>query len=209
MHSAHLFISPLALFGVAAAVNCPGVLDNDTCCVGGQLTLSNCPGWPICTGPTSFDPATTTLTCATQIATSVDDYSEVVASASSKYLDSNGNIIATATDEPDSSSTASDTAQSTATDTAQSTTSDTAEATSSDTEEATSSETGEATSDTAETTASDTTLATSGTTQAPSGATAEGSDDSATSTSDNGAAKAAATMLAPVGILALAALYFE
>lgn len=76
---------------------CPGVLQDvritdsatdGSCCVGGELTLSNCLGWPICTGPTSFNPGTTTLSCATVIPLSASDYRQLISSASVSFFGS-------------------------------------------------------------------------------------------------------------------------
>ncbi|OBS24631.1 hypothetical protein FPOA_05171 [Fusarium poae] len=71
--------------------NCPGVLrngdDNDKnayCCVGGELDLSTCQGWPICTG-SSWKPKP--LTCATTVPISATDYNAQIKSARSKYLE--------------------------------------------------------------------------------------------------------------------------
>ncbi|KAL4731586.1 hypothetical protein ACLX1H_000559 [Fusarium chlamydosporum] len=70
--------------------NCPGVLrngnDNDNkayCCVGGELDLSTCEGWPICTG-SSWSPKP--ITCAASVPVTIKDYSAQIKSASSKYL---------------------------------------------------------------------------------------------------------------------------
>lgn len=76
---------------------CPGVQhvgdggNDDYCCIGGSLHFSNCDGWPICKGPTSFDPATeTVLSCATTVPLSAANYADLVSSASSKYLNAQG-----------------------------------------------------------------------------------------------------------------------
>ncbi|KAJ4244564.1 hypothetical protein NW762_014419 [Fusarium torreyae] len=68
--------------------NCPGVLENGGnddgyCCVGGELDLSTCEGWPICTG-SSWEPKT--VSCATMIPVTAKDYDARIESASSKYL---------------------------------------------------------------------------------------------------------------------------
>ncbi|WZH49739.1 uncharacterized protein QYS62_010948 [Fusarium acuminatum] len=70
-------------------IKCPGVLqasgsDSDgTCCVGGKLDLSTCEGWPICTG-SSWEPKS--VSCATRVPVTAKDYSSIIESASSKYL---------------------------------------------------------------------------------------------------------------------------
>ncbi|KAF5661374.1 hypothetical protein FHETE_8436 [Fusarium heterosporum] len=69
-------------------LKCPGVLsmtgnNQGYCCVGGELDLSTCAGWPICTGSTR-EPRP--VTCATKIPITAKDYSKQVQSASSKYL---------------------------------------------------------------------------------------------------------------------------
>ncbi|RGP67763.1 hypothetical protein FSPOR_5953 [Fusarium sporotrichioides] len=71
--------------------NCPGVLQNDNgndkkayCCVGGELDLSTCQGWPICTG-SSWKPKP--ITCATTVPVSATDYNAQIRSARSKYLE--------------------------------------------------------------------------------------------------------------------------
>ncbi|KAL6916856.1 hypothetical protein FSST1_008351 [Fusarium sambucinum] len=71
--------------------NCPGVLRNNDnndqktyCCVGGELDLSTCQGWPICTG-SSWEPKP--ITCATTIPISATDYNAQIKSARSKYLE--------------------------------------------------------------------------------------------------------------------------
>ncbi|CAJ0542757.1 Ff.00g002380.m01.CDS01 [Fusarium sp. VM40] len=70
-------------------IKCPGVLqvsgsDSDgTCCVGGKLDLSTCEGWPICTGSTR-EPKS--VSCATRVPVTAKDYSSIIESASSKYL---------------------------------------------------------------------------------------------------------------------------
>lgn len=86
---------------------CPGVIkftgsgsDDGYCCVGGDLTLSNCPGWPICTGPTTIDPRSTTLSCATTVPLSAADYSSLVSSASDSYYRTKGSGSADATSTP-------------------------------------------------------------------------------------------------------------
>ncbi|KAK9444211.1 hypothetical protein VB005_01958 [Metarhizium brunneum] len=79
--------------GSSSGVTCPGVLhatansqgSNTYCCVGGTLNLSNCPGWPACTGPTSFDPKSTTLSCASTVPLTASDYNARVSSASDSY----------------------------------------------------------------------------------------------------------------------------
>ncbi|KAM0231675.1 hypothetical protein ACHAP5_010967 [Fusarium lateritium] len=68
--------------------NCPGVLnvggnDDGYCCIGGELDLSTCEGWPICTG-SSWKPKT--VSCATTIPITAKDYDARIESASSKYL---------------------------------------------------------------------------------------------------------------------------
>ncbi|CAG1977261.1 unnamed protein product [Fusarium graminearum] len=70
--------------------NCPGVLRNNGnndkknyCCVGGELDLSTCEGWPICTG-SSWKPKP--ITCATTVPISATDYNAQIKSARSKYL---------------------------------------------------------------------------------------------------------------------------
>ncbi|KAM0350555.1 hypothetical protein ACHAPU_003038 [Fusarium lateritium] len=70
------------------SLKCPGVLsmtgnNEGYCCVGGELDLSTCAGWPICTGSTR-EPRP--VTCATKIPITAKDYSDQVQSASSKYL---------------------------------------------------------------------------------------------------------------------------
>lgn len=72
-----------------------GGVDDNYCCVGGSAQVSNCPGWPICSGA----PTTTAkpVSCATKITLTDSDYFELVSSASSKYLDGNGSIKASAT----------------------------------------------------------------------------------------------------------------
>ncbi|KAM0234369.1 hypothetical protein ACHAP5_010091 [Fusarium lateritium] len=86
-------------------IKCPGVLqasgrDSDgTCCVGGKLDLSTCEGWPICTGSTR-EPKP--LSCATRIPVSAKDYSSIIESASSKYLQGSE---ASATDDSKPSAT--------------------------------------------------------------------------------------------------------
>ncbi|KAJ4118929.1 hypothetical protein NW768_010671 [Fusarium equiseti] len=70
--------------------NCPGVLRNDNgndgkayCCVGGELDLSTCEGWPICTGSSwSAKP----VSCATTVPVTATDYGAQIRSARSKYL---------------------------------------------------------------------------------------------------------------------------
>jgi hypothetical protein len=81
--------------------NCPGVLNNPPdnkayCCIGGELDLSTCEGWPICTG-SSWEPKS--MSCYTTIPVSASDYDSRVKSASSKYL--NG-AEASATDDASS-----------------------------------------------------------------------------------------------------------
>lgn len=78
---------------VGGAIKCPGVLsvpsgdsqDNGICCVGGNV--STCDGWPLCAATASRTP----VSCATKIPVSATDYSSLVESASSKYLDAEGN----------------------------------------------------------------------------------------------------------------------
>ncbi|KAF4345023.1 hypothetical protein FBEOM_897 [Fusarium beomiforme] len=87
--------------------NCPGVLNNHGdnkgyCCVGGELDLSTCEGWPICTGSSW---KAKSQSCYTTIPLSVSDYDSRIKSASSKYL--NGNE-ATATDDAASASSTGD-----------------------------------------------------------------------------------------------------
>lgn len=103
---------------LANAANCPGVMRNNVCCVGGNLNLETCEGWPICKGPDTIDLATSTLSCATEIPVTVSNYDDLVSSASSKFLDKAGSITstvseATATDGEDATqitvSTTSDT----------------------------------------------------------------------------------------------------
>lgn len=86
-----------------SADGCPGAMvDNDYCCIGGNL--SNCPGWPMCTGLTSFDLATPTCvtTCVTTIATSLSNWEDLASSASTSYLNDAGAITASATGGNDS-----------------------------------------------------------------------------------------------------------
>ncbi|KIL87457.1 hypothetical protein FAVG1_09163 [Fusarium avenaceum] len=74
-----------------SGIKCPGVLeangggsDSDgTCCVGGKLDLSTCEGWPICTGST-WEPKS--VSCVTRVPVTAKDYSSIIESVSSKYL---------------------------------------------------------------------------------------------------------------------------
>ncbi|EWG49021.1 hypothetical protein FVEG_08645 [Fusarium verticillioides 7600] len=93
--------------------NCPGVLNNPSdnkayCCVGGELDLSTCEGWPICTG-SSWEPKS--MSCYTTIPVSASDYDSRVKSASSRYL--NG-AEASATDDASSATSTGDSAKDTA-----------------------------------------------------------------------------------------------
>jgi len=71
--------------------NCPGVLRNNNgndgkayCCVGGELDLSTCEGWPICTGSSwSAKP----VSCAATVPVTATDYGAQIRSARSKYLE--------------------------------------------------------------------------------------------------------------------------
>ena len=96
----------LAVAAGAAIVGtqtCPGSIEgsgtgtqDNYCCVGGNVTVSVCAGWPICTGPTTVDLATRTPTCATTVPLTASNYDAQVSSASSKYLDKDGKITASA-----------------------------------------------------------------------------------------------------------------
>ncbi|KAF4974627.1 hypothetical protein FZEAL_8486 [Fusarium zealandicum] len=100
----------------SVGTTCPGVLavtgDNDGyCCVGGELNLSTCEGWPICRGPQTEAPETTSMSCATKIALSESDYTSLVESASSRYLGKSGNAMPQSTGDsamPKSTSTEDD-----------------------------------------------------------------------------------------------------
>ncbi|KAF4968741.1 hypothetical protein FSARC_3924 [Fusarium sarcochroum] len=88
--------------------NCPGVLqnggnDDGYCCVGGELDLSTCEGWPICTG-SSWEAKT--VSCATKILVTAKDYDARIESASSKYLQDNE--ATTTADSAPSTTTISD-----------------------------------------------------------------------------------------------------
>ena len=77
---------------------CPGVAEitqgsNGYCCVGGQVNNTNCEGWPICQGPATITHSTV---CATEIPFTASNYDDLVTSASSMYLNSDGSITATA-----------------------------------------------------------------------------------------------------------------
>ena len=101
----------LSLFGSPATADifsCPGVIYlpsgtasiNGLCCVGGVLTpphLSNCPGWPICSGPSTTTQHTSPLSCATLIPVSDNSYSDLVASASASLQQSGTHIQTTIT----------------------------------------------------------------------------------------------------------------
>ncbi|KYK58801.1 hypothetical protein DCS_05819 [Drechmeria coniospora] len=92
---------------------CPGVyVANDTdayCCVSGKLQLSVCAGWPLCTGSTTIDPKTSTLSCATTVPVTASDYKEAISRASASYYNtkhSNSPAIATKTQAAATTSTA-------------------------------------------------------------------------------------------------------
>lgn len=51
-------------------------------CIGGSLTLSTCPGWPICTGSGTVDTSTQTQSCVTKVPVTQSDYSAVISSYS-------------------------------------------------------------------------------------------------------------------------------
>lgn len=90
---------------IIQSINCPGALfpddtgdtDDEYCCIGGDVTVSDCPGWPICKGPKTVNVATQTPNCGVKIATTVSNYDDLVSSASSRYLNDAGSITATAT----------------------------------------------------------------------------------------------------------------
>ena len=90
-----------------AAIKCPGILsvssgdsqDNGVCCIGGNP--STCDGWPLCAATASRTP----VSCATNIPVSATDYSSLVESASSKYLDGNGKAKASTTADATAKST--------------------------------------------------------------------------------------------------------
>ncbi|KAF4956956.1 hypothetical protein FGADI_3368 [Fusarium gaditjirri] len=93
--------------------NCPGVLNNPSdnkayCCVGGELDLSTCEGWPICTG-SSWEAKP--MSCYASIPVSTSDYDSRVKSASSRYL--NG-ADASTTDDASSATSTGDSAKDTA-----------------------------------------------------------------------------------------------
>ncbi|KAJ4248421.1 hypothetical protein NW762_012758 [Fusarium torreyae] len=73
--------------GNEIGTKCPGILsitgnNNDGfCCVGGNP--STCKGWPLCASTASVTP----VSCATKIPISASDYTALIESASSKYLD--------------------------------------------------------------------------------------------------------------------------
>jgi hypothetical protein len=74
----------------AGNFNCPGVLRNNNgndnkgyCCVGGELDLSTCQGWPICTG-SSWEPKP--ITCVTTVPITAPDYNAQIKSARSKFM---------------------------------------------------------------------------------------------------------------------------
>ncbi|KAF5022645.1 hypothetical protein F66182_5321 [Fusarium sp. NRRL 66182] len=92
-------------FGFTAANpnDCPGVLvvdgnNVDYCCVGGDLDLSTCEGWPICTG-SSWSPKT--RACSTTVPVTASDYESRVKSASSRYLADAGSITGDSTRDMD------------------------------------------------------------------------------------------------------------
>ena len=98
----------LALLAASvAARNCPGSIQNDGnsgndqyCCIGGHVTVSVCPGWPMCTGPTTVNPMAKP-SCATKVPWTASNYDQLVSSASSRYLNAQGSITATGgTDDP-------------------------------------------------------------------------------------------------------------
>ncbi|KAH7002724.1 hypothetical protein EDB82DRAFT_241 [Fusarium venenatum] len=83
---------------------CPGVLqvtgDNDDhCCVGGTLNLSTCEGWPLCSGPHTAAPEPTSISCATKIPLTANNYSSLIESASSRYLKASGEAEPSSTGE--------------------------------------------------------------------------------------------------------------
>ncbi|KAF2101292.1 hypothetical protein NA57DRAFT_72734 [Rhizodiscina lignyota] len=102
-------LSTCLLSSVAFAAdsnNCPGVMyaqvDNTAttsgCCVGGHnnpLVISPCPGWPVCTGPTTTSQQSNLLSCATFIPATDDNYSDLVSSASVSLQKSGTNIRTT------------------------------------------------------------------------------------------------------------------
>ena len=79
-------------------------------CVGGELTLSTCPGWPICTGSGTVDTATQTESCVTRIPVTQSDYSELISSYSESLSGGgSGGATATATGDDTSDSTSTGT----------------------------------------------------------------------------------------------------
>ncbi|KAJ4249072.1 hypothetical protein NW762_012404 [Fusarium torreyae] len=89
---------------------CPGAIEghgggtiDNYCCVGGQLTISRCKGWPICHGSATIKPraAEATPDCSASIPVTASDYDDLVSSASSKYLKSGSGAPATATSTSD------------------------------------------------------------------------------------------------------------
>ncbi|RFN45309.1 hypothetical protein FIE12Z_10458 [Fusarium flagelliforme] len=88
--------------------NCPGVLRNNNgdegkayCCVGGELDLSTCEGWPICTGSSW---SAKSVSCAATVPVTATDYGAQIRSARSKYLHDDeptitGNSVSSATSD--------------------------------------------------------------------------------------------------------------
>ncbi|KPI35491.1 uncharacterized protein AB675_11003 [Cyphellophora attinorum] len=62
---------------LGASIN-DGVANGGACCVAGTIYLSDCPGWPICTGPTTSVPPPQ---CSETIPLTASDYSARVSSA--------------------------------------------------------------------------------------------------------------------------------
>ncbi|KAM4064966.1 hypothetical protein HRG_004686 [Hirsutella rhossiliensis] len=74
---------------------CPGVVQvtkedeqhlGGVCCVGGELKLENCEGWPICKGPTSFDAAKQTPSCIVKVPMTASDFEERVSKATATAM---------------------------------------------------------------------------------------------------------------------------
>lgn len=101
-----LAVTSRALAAQVQDKDCPGVLEEDYCCVGGHLTLSNCKGWPICKGPRTV--TQTSVSCSTKVFFSADDYDDVVSSASSKYLTDGWDATTTGSHESEQTADSSD-----------------------------------------------------------------------------------------------------